>query len=320
MSVDLLSRLKPLRRPAIVAFYLAVLALCAWAIRSAFKNKGPGDVLDALLAIPTSTLWMAIGLVGAIYAVLCVVEYLAHRDAGVKVSLRRVIFSGLVGNAIAIGAGLGPVSGGAVRARLFSAWGQSPAAGTLVAAVVTMTSLSGGALLASAGVVIHPAPLAATIGVPTLLPRLVGVIAIAVIAAALVGAGFLKGARRLFGIESQVPGARGAALRLSLGAFDWLLSASVLYILLPESTHGPFFAFAAVFAAAHFAGMAAGTPSGLGVFDAIMLNVAPTKATADQLAAALLLYRLIAFFMPLGLAVFSLAVYEGRIAFRRRKR
>jgi phosphatidylglycerol lysyltransferase len=307
------------RKILIPAFYGLVLALCALAIGNAFSDEGPDALLAGLAQKQPIVLATALGLVLGVYAVLVVIERFAHADADVKLPFRRVLFSALVGNAIAIGAGLGPVSGGAVRARMFTAWGKNAGAAALVAAVVTTTSLSGGALLAALGLLAEPGPLATALVVPTFVPRLIALLVLVMLGGILVGASFAQGARKLFGIPSQVPGPGGAALRITAGAADWALSASVLYVLLPEETRGPFVAFAAVFAVAHFAGMAVGTPAGLGVFDALMLHIAPTDASAGQLAAALLLYRLLAFFLPLGLALFSLAVFEGRIVIRRRR-
>ena len=74
-----------------------------------------------------------------------------------------------------------------------------------------------------------------------------------------------------------------------------------LWVLLPPVGLG-FFAFAGLFTAASIAGVISHVPAGLGVFEAVLLVALPEGAHAPGVAAALIAYRLIYYLLPLLLA------------------
>lgn len=103
-----------------------------------------------------------------------------------------------------------------------------------------------------------------------------------------------------------------AALQISVGSLDWLLASTVLYVLLPPSESLNFGYFLGFFLVAQTAGLISHVPGGLGVFESLMLLMLSTHLPAPQVFGALLIYRVIFYWLPLGLATLSLGAYEGR--------
>jgi uncharacterized membrane protein YbhN (UPF0104 family) len=302
----------PWLRWIVLGVYGLIAAACVFVIGNAVREQGVDGVWRALTGIPPWTLALAIALVVLNYALFVLIEAFAHQDAQVKLGPRRLVFSAFVANAIAIGLGAGAVSGTAVRARLFQRWGFSAGQAAITAGSVLLISLSGGAMVAAVGLVLDPIHISQGIGLAPDLVRLMGVVVIAALVGGLIVAGKDTRILKLFGHDLHVPHAGGVGARLGVAALDWVVGAAILYVLLPPETRGGFFAFATVFAAAHFVAMATGAPAGLGVFDAIILHVAPGGTPQGDLLAGLLVYRAVTFLGPLVLALSLLGVFEAR--------
>lgn len=303
---------RPWLRYVILGVYAAIAIACVYVIGTAFQKEGVDGVLRALSAIGPGALSIAIALVVANYALFVAIEAFAHRDAHVKVTPGRLVFSAFVANAIAIGLGAGALSGTAVRARLFQRWGFSAGQAAITAGSVLLISLSGGVVVAAVGLIVDPHHIADSTGLGQDIVRLIGVAVFAAIIAGLVVAGRDARVFKLFGHDLHVPHAGGVGLRLTVAALDWVVGAAILYVLLPPETRDGFFAFATIFAAAHFVGMATGAPAGLGVFDAFMLHIAPGGTPPEAMFASLLVFRAITFIAPLCLALVLLAIFEAR--------
>lgn len=280
--------------------------ICLWAIIRALQAQSPATIIAALAATSPVAVFVAAALVALNFGVLSLMEACGLQDAGVRLPVRRIGFSGFVANALSVVIGLGPISGTVVRTRLFRAWGLPSHAAAITALSVTLTSLSGGAVLAGLGLAIQPEWARDLTGAPSAIVRGAAIGYLCLVAAAILWA-----SRRRFRIVRpnftfSTPSARGVLLRLMLGAFDWLISGHVFYTLMTATVVLAPASFLTLFASAHFMGMAVGAPAGLGVFDAIMLHIRPAAVTPARIAAALLLYRLVANAAP---AIIALAFF-----------
>lgn len=293
---------------------LAIATACIWAIAGALKGQTVESLAAAFAAVPAATLLVAVVLVAINFSLMGIMETLALRDAGVRLTPGRTVLSAFVGNALSIAAGLGPISGAGVRAGLFRSWGVPARAAAVTAVSVTLISLSGGATLAAIGLILQPDAIAAAYGVPHTILRGCGVALIVVFACVMVLAGRKRTAFKLWGVELSAPSAGGVLVRLVLGAVDWMISANILYVFLSFAQNWAPLSFVTTFATSHFAGMAAGAPAGLGVFDALMLHAGAIEANPAQLAAALFLYRLVGYAMPALLALIPYLALSQRAA------
>ena len=121
---------------------------------------------------------------------------------------------------------------------------------------------------------------------------------------------------RVHGFEMRISPLPLTLAQLLVPVTDWMLAASVLYVLLPPD--GPPYAVVlGAFLAAQMVALASHLPGGLGVFDGILALLLAPWLGADQIVAALLLYRLVYYLLPLSLALVLLVGDETR---RRRGR
>lgn len=291
---------------------LVIIVACAALLYRAFHGLTLGSVIQSLESVSDATLAFAAALVITNYGVMTGMEILAMRDAGVDVSLRRAAASAFFGNALSLAAGLGPVSGAGIRSGLFQKWGLPARAAAVTAFSSTFMSLAGGATLAAIGLSASPDAAAAAYGVPSEFMRGLGLCVLGCAIALIVAAGRKPGARTVFGATLVLPSAIGAVRRLALGALDWFISSTILFAFLAGGVIAAPLSFTANFATAHFLGMAAGVPAGLGVFDTLMLHAGAEGVTPGKVAAALFLYRLFAYFAPALIALVFYSIAIGR--------
>ena len=129
------------------------------------------------------------------------------------------------------------------------------------------------------------------------------------------GACWRGGAPRTRHRGSLRPLSGTAAVLIALSAVDWLLTASVLFVLLPPALSFSYPAFVGVYLVAQTIAMLSHVPGGAGVFEATLLSVLAPAVDAQvraALVASLLLYRLVYYLVPLGAAVLVAAAIEAR--------
>lgn len=126
------------------------------------------------------------------------------------------------------------------------------------------------------------------------------------------------------GADLRRPKPPQALAHLLVIVLNWACAAGILYILLPNHGGWSFPAFLAVYVLAGMLGALSGAPGGLGVFEAVILTLAPVSQDAPGAAIALIIYRLLYNVLPLGFATIILgldhAVPAARPAARAAKR
>lgn len=255
----------------------------------------PLALREALAEVRTAQAALAGAAAVASFLLLAWIEGAALRLQGVRLSRMRGLLSGFAGAAVGNLVGSGGLSGGAVRARLFSLWGLDPELGPLIAHRVEGFSRYGAAWLAALALV-AAGPALGWPAWPSFL-------------AAAAGAGLA--AFVTWRLRAESAAAIGASV---LSGLDWLAGAATLFVLLPEPNLAQFPLFAVVYAGAHAAAGATRAPGGLLVFEALMLGagllLAPGLGLAPAIA-ALLLYRTAYFLLPLALTGAVLALPRG---------
>ncbi len=109
-----------------------------------------------------------------------------------------------------------------------------------------------------------------------------------------------------------MPNARSAAGMIAAGAIDLVAAAGTLYVLLPADVAPDIARYVVTYSVGLIAGIAASTPGGIGVFEAAIVTGLDIAADRPDVAAALILFRLIYFIAPLILALVILAAIEIR--------
>lgn len=265
------------------------------AIAADVRSTSPATLLLALLATTASFLAIA----GCDRLLL---PKLATRPVPGAVPLA----TGAAASAVSGLLGLALLTAGAVRYRVYSAFGLDAAAvGRLIATIwagylVSAAALLGGALAVDPGVL-------ARLGVPEVLARALGLGLLA--ALALVVAHLARGRRHLgLGWASVEVPDLGTLLRLALlSGADMAAAAFVLWVLLPADLGVSYPHLLVVFLVAVLLGVASHAPGGLGVFEASIV-AGLGAAGQSQVLAALIVYRAVYTLLPFAVAAAGLAV------------
>jgi phosphatidylglycerol lysyltransferase len=268
------------------------------------------EVAEQVRATPWGTLALAIAATALAYLSLAGYDWSALRYIGRPLPLPVVLTGGLMAYAFGNTIGLSPVSGGAVRWRIYGALGLD---GYDVAAVSTFAAVAFGVaatLVGLAGLAWQPQALAAVLPMPPDLVRAGALALIAAIVLPLVRASARGAALRLWRVTVRAPSlpVLGGQVLFSMG--DIGFSALTLYLLLP-ATGLDFPTFLAIFAAATMAGIVSHVPGGVGVFETVVIAAMPAGTPVAQVAAALLMFRLIYYLLPFVLALAVLGLYEA---------
>ena len=300
----------PALRPAV---HLALFGFSLYAVDRVLGEYEPGALAAALQRIP---LWIvALALLATALGYLSLIghDWVAFRILGRPMPFRVVAIPSFVSFAVSASAPGSMITGGGVRYRMYRTKGIDATEAAALALTDGVTWLIGllvlaGATFAVGGATTMPARgMAGTAGRPLGLACLVAA-----------GAYFALAARRpaplrLFGFVVRVPPPRLALAQLAVSVADWLFSSGALYALIRSVTAVPYMRFLPLFFAAQVGSLLLPVPGGLGVFEALVLLLAPQAADRPSILAALLLYRAIYYLLPLllaGLLVFRL-VAEG---------
>ena len=202
------------------------------------------------------------------------------------------------------------LSGSAIRYKFYSAWGFSAAK---IAQIITFCNLSFWlGLFAVGGTVFAFTPLAIPkqLNLPFLSVRPLGFIFLAVITAYLLWSGLSQKQLKIRNwVFPHLPFKLSVA-QIVLTSLDWMFAAAVLYALLPVPKHISFFSFFGIYLLAQLAGIISNVPGGLGVFETILILLLSPPIPSASLLGALLAYRGIYYFLPLGVSILMLLWYE----------
>jgi phosphatidylglycerol lysyltransferase len=285
---------------------LALFALALWVIHGELARFRPADLLGQLGAIPPAALALALLAAALGYGALTLYDPLALRHLGKDLPYRQTALASFAGYAFSHNLGLGWLSGGAVRYRLYSVWGLSSLdVGTIIAFNTITTSLGLAAILGLAALG-ETAVIARILHLPQALVVGVGVALLALIVGYMFACALRQSPLRLRGWHLSLPRPTTALAQLGLSLLDWTFAATVLYVLLPAGLPFGFAGFVGVFGLASLGGLISNVPGGVGVFEAAVLLAVPDPDASAAVAAALIAYRLIYYLLPLGVAVLLL--------------
>jgi phosphatidylglycerol lysyltransferase len=262
------------------------------------------DVLDT----PPSLLACALALTALNYAVLTGYDFIAFASIGKRLTRAKVAMTSFIAYAVANNVGFAMLSGASVRYRFYSRWGVS--AGDLSRLVLSYSVTFWLGLMALGGLSLALGPLPATAG--GVIPNAGRAIGWALVAASIgyvIAAAVRRAPIRVRSLELPLPSARLALTQLVVSAVDWALAGAVLYVLLPHG-QAPFFTVLGAFLAAQILALASHVPGGAGVFEGLMVLLLQPYIDSSDLVPALIVYRLVYYVIPLGLALIGLVADE----------
>ncbi|HMM75899.1 MAG TPA: bifunctional lysylphosphatidylglycerol flippase/synthetase MprF [Gammaproteobacteria bacterium] len=288
---------------------LALVALCGDALRALAQELDYAAIAAAVRATAWRDLLAALLATLVSYLALSGYDRSALRVAGIALPWRSVAQISFVAYALGNTMGVGVLTGGAVRMRMYAAAGLEAGVISHVIAFNAVAFGWGIAAIAALGLVAGARDIAAALALPPLLLQLAGA---AVLLASAALCGWLGAGRRLrlLGREFDLPSGTVALRQLAISGLDIVAAAAALWWLLPGEVAFP--AFVGCYAVATALGVLSHVPGGLGVFEALMFVALRGQVASEALAGALVLYRLVYYVAPLALALVLLAISELR--------
>lgn len=291
---------------------LVLLILSIWAISHELRAYNYRDVLNAIAAIPKIRLSLSIWLTALGYIVLAAYDILAFAYIRRPLRWSKIAFVGFTSAVFSNTIGFGILTGGAIRYRFYVSWGVSAVDIAQVIAFENITFWLGILCVAGLMFVVNPLQIPPQLHVPFSDARPVGVLFLVLVLIYLLGSLFLKQPLVIRGHEFRFPNFKTGLIQVVISSLDWLLATGVLFVLLPANTPLSFLDFLGVYLLAMFAGVASNVPSGLGVFETIILLILSSKVSGAALFGSMLAYRAIYYLLPMVIAALMLGVYEFR--------
>jgi uncharacterized membrane protein YbhN (UPF0104 family) len=297
-----------------VAIGLLIVVIAGAALFRLLRDIDLDEVVAALRAKSVRELMIAGGFVLAGYVTLTLYDFFALRTIGRNaVPYRIAALAGFTSYAIGHNLGATVFTGGAIRFRIYSAWGLSIIDVAKIAFVTGLTFWLGNAFLLGFCMSYAPAAASAVNQLPAWVNRGIGLSGLILIVGYLI---WLMPRPRVFGRSDWrivLPGLRLTVVQIGIGVLDLTLGALAMYMLLPDHPSIDFVTLLVIFVTATLLGFLSHAPGSLGVFEAAMLVGLPLFQK-EGLLASLLIFRLLYFVFPLFFAALLLSLRELRLA------
>ncbi len=291
---------------------LVMLGLFAGGILVLYRLLHKIDIHQVRLQIHALT-WSQIALAvlstAAGYLALVGYDWSALRYIRKRLPLPLVAFTSFVGYALSNTIGASWLSGGAVRYRIYSRVGLNATEIALVIAFTTLGFGIGEVLVGGTALTVQPEIFAGYFGWSPDWVRWGGGALLVLFVAALILRSRHEGSVRWGKHEFRLPDTSILAGQMGFSVLDIGFAGTTLFLLLPDSTLG-IAGFLAIFAVALVIGVLSHVPGGIGVFEAVMLTALTPFMPAEQITAALVVYRLVYYLVPFLLGTLLLIAGE----------
>lgn len=268
------------------------------------------DVLRAFRNIPLGTRLFAFVLTLASYALLTGYDALGLRYIRKSLPYPKIALASFTGYAFSNNIGLSMLAGASVRYRLYSVWGLSSFDIARVIGFCAVSMWLGFFLLNGVALVVNPVLPGSAVHIPARVVRMVGIGLIGLVTAYAALSLARKGSLTVRGREIRIPGPSIAFSQIVLGILDWTLAGYILYLLLSHFAVISLPGFLAVYLGAQMVALFSQVPGGLGVFESLMVLALSSKIPAPHILGALIAFRVIYYWTPLGIAAVLLGFQE----------
>jgi phosphatidylglycerol lysyltransferase len=275
----------------------------------------PEDVRKALAALSWQRIIAAFGLTAASYILLTFYDALALRHMRKALPFGRVALTSFTSYAFTHSFGFGSLMHATIRYRLYAPLGLRTVDIAEITAFVNITFMIGLTIMFPVIALLHASALAG-IGLPEATSIVFGAAALA-LAVAYAALGWWVQRLELFGFVLKVPAPITTFAQIGLSLADLTVAGAVFYMSLPDPAAAGYPHVLAVFVVALTAGIISHVPGGLGVFETVILVGLSNELPGDQILAALLVFRVVYFLVPL---VAACALFGGLEAIQARRR
>ncbi len=303
-----------------VVLSLSIIAVAAVVLVHMLRDIDVHEVVAALKRtewhnIAAAGLFVALG-----YFTLTFYDWFALRTIGRRgIPYRIAALAGFTSYSVGHNIGATVFTGGAVRYRIYSAYGLDAVDVAKICFIAGLTFWLGNATVLGLSVALEPHAAQPIDQLPPWLNRTLALVILVILASYV---SWVWAAPRAIGKSQwkvQLPSGPSTLVQICIGILDLTFCALAMYMLLPEEPNVGLLTLVVVFVSATLLGFASHAPGGLGVFDAAML-VALWEFDKEDLVAGLLLFRLLYYITPFALALAILGVREFLISMHAGKR
>ncbi len=299
-----------------VALSLTIIAVAAVVLYRILRTMDASEVVEALVTIDLRDVTLAALFVAGGYFTLTFYDLFALRTIGRSdVPYWAAALAAFTSYSVGHNVGASVFTGGAVRYRVYSAWGLTAVEVAKICFVAGLTFWLGNATVLGLGIAYAPLAATAIDQLPAWLNR-GGAFVILIVLALYVG--WVWRRPRIVGRDTwcvNLPGGPLTLLQIGIGIVDLGFCALAMYMLVPGEPNIGFVTLAVIFVSATLLGFASHAPGGIGVFDAAML-VALWQFDKEDVLAGLLLFRLLYYIVPFALSLLILGGRELVLAVR----
>jgi uncharacterized membrane protein YbhN (UPF0104 family) len=293
-----------------VLLSLAIIGIAIYVLVHTLHGINVDEVMVAIKATHKHNIVAAALFVAGGYFTLTFYDWFALRTIGRgEIPYRIAALSGFTSYSIGHNIGATVFTGGAVRYRIYSAYGLDAIEVAKICFVAGLTFWLGNVTVLGLGVTLHPAAAGAIDQLGIVTNRLIGIGLLVILASYVAWVWSAPREIGRGGWSVRLPSGPSTLLQMCIGIIDLACCALAMYMLLPGEPNIGFITLAVIFVSATLLGFASHAPGGLGVFDAAML-VALWQFDKEDLLAGLLLFRVLYYLTPFAIALVILGVRE----------
>jgi uncharacterized membrane protein YbhN (UPF0104 family) len=301
-----------------LGFVLSI-AILTFAAVALYRNLHDIDIKDVVAALrdtdPHDVALAALCVAGG-YFTLTFYDLFALRTIGRRDVLYRVAaLAGFTSYSVGHNIGASVLTGGAVRYRIYSAWGLDAIAVAKICFIAGLTFWLGNATVLGLGIAYAPQAASAIDQLPAWINRGAAFLILAVLTTYVAWVWRRPRTIGRSGWQVTLPDGPLTLLQIGIGIVDLSFCALAMYMLVPDDPNIGFVSLAVIFVTATLLGFASHAPGGIGVFDAAML-VGLWQFEKEELLAGLLVFRLLYYIIPFAISLVILGVRELILAVR----
>jgi uncharacterized membrane protein YbhN (UPF0104 family) len=305
------------------ALSAAIVAVSLYVLAHILKDIDVSRVVAHVRAMPAANIVRAVLFIAGAYLTLTCYDLFALRTIGAAhVPYRIAALASFTSYAIGHNIGATAFSGGAIRYRIYSQFGLGVIDTAKICFLTGLTFWLGNVAVLGSGMVYRPEAPARILDLPPGIIRMVGVAALVLLVTYVTWASLRPRAIGMKDWRVGLPGGLSTLVQIGIAVADLGCSSlaiwSLMWSVMPDAGGGDYFTVAVAFVAATLLGFASHAPGSLGVFDAAMLVGLP-QIGKEELVAALLVFRVLYFMIPFGVALVTMAIWEVVLAISRRK-
>lgn len=266
------------------------------------------EIVASIQSIPIARLLAAFGFAACSYLCLTFFDALGVRYAGKPLPYTRTALASFVSLSIGHNIGVAALSSGAIRYRFYSKSGLDAGEVAKVILFSGITVAVGLATLGGVGMLINPAAAAEMTGLSTEIIVAVGIACVASIGIYLLASAFLRSSLRFRKWSLEIPPLRLAAGQVVIGSVNFAFVAACLHQTLAAFADASYLKVSSVYVIANTTALISHVPGGLGVLETTISYLLP----GGTLIGALIAFRFVYFFVPLGFGLALLLFSEHR--------